>query len=144
MAILIEDDSDDIRLGALCQSSASKRQPAEGFGGYAYRRHHSVHAEAGKQDFFQFDDGKNMFPPALKTLLRDAWKWMDMKRAKIDDDDDWGWFVDNFGKLFRKQVSKATQAAEAQLRDEEAKRYKTTKPNQANASSFAGAGTRTM
>jgi len=77
--------------------------------------------------------------------MSDAWKWIDNHMGSIDDDDDWNWFVGNFRKTsFQRELSREKRAAEAKLRDEEDKRYKTAEPNQANASSFAASGTRTM
>ena len=99
----------------------------------------------GLVDFFAFDNETNIFPQARRVLMSDAWKWIDNHMGSIDDDDDWNWFVGNFRKTsFQRELSREKRAAEAKLRDEEDKRYKTAEPNQANASSFAASGTRTM
>ncbi|CAB9517393.1 expressed unknown protein [Seminavis robusta] len=106
----------------------------------------TFYREAGKEDFFQFDDKRTVseeivFAPAMRGTLLEAWKWIDIHRTEIENDEDDNWFLSKFGRSFQKQVSKLRRP---KLRDEETKRYKITEPNQANASSFTAGGSRTL
>ena len=91
---------------------------------------------------FEFDSG-NKIAPNMRLNLFKAWKWLELNINEIDDDD--AFFLRTFKRgKFLSAVRKEEKRKQEKKEKEKSKRLKLTEPNQASASCFTAAGSRTL